>query len=149
VTERRLRRTEQAPLEPGEFLAFQYGAGAEDTAWLHYLMREALGYGNAEVPHEQDRVPVLQAQVEEIRRRQAAGLLPTDLDPALLRLFAFALASYPRMFPQITRMTTGMTPDDPKFTAAWDDPLRRVGQQLHASAQRTARACGLLLARRE
>jgi hypothetical protein len=70
VTERRLRRTEQAPLEPGEFLAFQCGAGAEDTAWLHYLMREALGYGNAEVPHEQDRVPVLQAQVEEIRRRQ-------------------------------------------------------------------------------
>ena len=40
---------------------------------------------------------------------------------------AFALVSYPRMLPQITRMTTGMTPDDPRFAADWETLLRDVG----------------------
>src|SRR5437879_2506834 len=93
-------------------------------------MREALAYGPREIPHEADRLPVIQAQVDEIRRRQAARLLPEDLDPALLRLLAFALASYPRMLPQITRMTTGLVPDDPRFVASWENLLRRVGARL-------------------
>jgi hypothetical protein len=130
VAERRLERTQAAPTAPGDFLAFHFDAAGEDTAWLHYLMREALAYGTREIPHEPDRLPVIQAQVDEIRRRQAAGLLPSDLDPALLRLFAFALASYPRMLPQITRMTTGLAPDDPRFVEGWENLLRRVGTRL-------------------
>jgi EmrB/QacA subfamily drug resistance transporter len=130
VTERRLQRTQAAPAAPGEFFAFHFDAAGEDRAWLHYLMREALAYGTREIPHESDRLPVIQAQVDEIRRRQAAGLLPDDLDPALLRLFAFALASYPRILPQITRMTTGLAPDDPRFVEGWENLLRRVGSRL-------------------
>jgi hypothetical protein len=130
VAERRTRRTEAAPLAPGEFLAFHFDAAAEDTAWLTYLQREALTYGNGEVPHEADRLPVIQAQVDEITRRQAAGLLPADLDPRLLRLLAFALASYPRLLPQITRMTTGRDPADPEFVAAWDAFLRQLAARL-------------------
>jgi hypothetical protein len=47
-------------------------------------------------------------------------LLPADLDPGQLRLMAFALMTYPRMLPQITRMTTGMTPEDPHFVDRWE-----------------------------
>ncbi len=47
-----------------------------------------------------------------------------------MRLLAFALASYPRLLPQITRMTTGTGPDDPRFIAEWEALLRRVGALL-------------------
>jgi MFS family permease len=127
VTDRRTLRTQIAPLAPGEFLAFHFHDSAADVAWLRYLMREVLAYGDRAVPHENERRPVIEAQIDEIRRRQAAGVLPADIDPALLRLMAFALVSYPRLLPQITRMTTGMAPDDPRFAAAWEGLLRRVG----------------------
>jgi EmrB/QacA subfamily drug resistance transporter len=136
IGDRRLQRAREAPQAPGEFLAYHFHAAEADTAWLRYLMREALVYGNRPVPYEGDRMPVMTAQVKEARDRQDAGLLPADLDPAQLRLMGFALVSYPRMLPQITRMTTGMTSDDPRFVAGWEALLREVGSSLEESARR-------------
>jgi MFS family permease len=136
VTERRTLRMQQAPHAPGEFLVHHFRAGAADTAWLQYLMREALAYGNQTIPYESERLPVIRAQVDEMRRRQAEGLVPADIDPAILRLLGFALASYPRLLPQITRMTTAMSPADPEFAAAWESLLRRIGDLLEQDACR-------------
>ena len=144
VTERRLRRTQQAPDAPGDFLAYHFHAAADDGAWLNYLIREGLAYSGGSIPHEDDRIPVIEAQIEEVRRRQEAGLIALDLDPALLRLAGFALSTYPRILPQITRMVTGLTPDDPRFVAEWEEFLRRVGDRLRpvtASAHGPARDC--------
>jgi EmrB/QacA subfamily drug resistance transporter len=136
TADRRLQRTRQAPQSPGEFLAFNFRAGEVDSAWRRYLMREALVYGNRPVPHEAERRPVVEAQVQEIRDRQATGLLPADLDAAQLRLMGFALVGYPRLLPQVTRLTTGMTPEDPRFVAGWEALLRQVGSALEESARR-------------
>jgi hypothetical protein len=130
VAERRLRRTEEAPEDPGEFFAFHFEALREDGAWLRYLEREALTHGAGPIPHEPERLPVIQAQVDEIRGRQNAGLIDAELDPRLVRLLGFALASYPRLLPQITRMTTGRAPDDPEFIAEWQTFLRGIGERL-------------------
>jgi EmrB/QacA subfamily drug resistance transporter len=132
VTERRIRRTEEAPEDPGEFFAFHFDAQSEDGAWLAYLVREGLGYGMNPIPHEAERLPVIRAQVDEIRRRQTEGLVSKEASPEMLRMLGFALASYPRLLPQITRMTTGKNPDDPAFVSEWDAFLRWVGDQLHA-----------------
>jgi hypothetical protein len=86
------------------------------------------------VPEEHERQAAVSLQVEEIRQRQAAGLLPADLDPGHLRLLGFALINYPRMLPQITRMTTGMTPEDERFGARWEALLRDVGSWIEAAA---------------
>jgi hypothetical protein len=107
-----------------------------DVPWMRYLMREALVYGNGPIPHEDERMKVIDAQVKEARDRQAEGLLPAGIDPAHLRLAAFALVSYPRMLPQITRMTTGRTADDPRFVADWETLLRVVGSSLEEHAHR-------------
>ncbi len=133
VADRRVRRAEQAPMDPGEFLAFHYDTAREDGAWLTYLAREGLAYGGRPLPHETERLPVIQAQVDEIRRRQHAGLIDPALDPELVRLLGFALASYPRLLPQIIRMTTGRQPDDPRFVADWEAFLRKIGQRLQPS----------------
>ena len=47
-----------------------------------------------------------------------------------LWLLAFALTNYPRVLPQITRMTTGRSPHDPEFVEAWQAFLRDVGARL-------------------
>jgi hypothetical protein len=130
VAERRLRRTQEAPEDPGEFFAYHFDAMREDGAWLNYLEREALTYGDGPIPHEHERRPVIQAQVDEIRRRQRDGVIDPELDPELVRLLGFALASYPRLLPQVTRMTTGKTPEDPEFVAEWEKFLRSLGQRL-------------------
>ncbi len=135
VAERRMLRAQQAPHPPGEFLAYHYRAGAADDAWMRYLVREALTYGDGPVPNEDRRLPVIQAQVNEVRDRQAEGLLPADLDPGQLRLAAFALVNYPRLLPQVARMTTGMSPEDPRFSVGWEALLRRIGNALEAAAR--------------
>jgi EmrB/QacA subfamily drug resistance transporter len=130
VTERRTQRIEEAPELPGDFLAYHFAQVSQDRSWLNYLAREALSYGSAPVPQEAERTPVVQRQVDEVRTRQAQGYITADLDPALVRLAAFALASYSRLLPQITRMTTGHDADDPAFMTAWESFLRRIGESL-------------------
>jgi EmrB/QacA subfamily drug resistance transporter len=136
VIERRLQRVQDAPKHVGEFLAFHFRGAEADLAWLHYLMREALVFGNRPVPQEYERQKAVTLQVQEVRDRQAAGLLPADLDPGALRLLGFALINYPRMLPQITRMTTGMAPDSPGFVARWETLLREVGAWIEEAARR-------------
>ncbi|MBW4091686.1 MAG: MFS transporter [Proteobacteria bacterium] len=135
TADRRLRRTREAPLASGDFLAFNFRASETDGAWRHYLMREALVFGNRSVPHEAERRPIVEAQVKEVRDRQAMGLFPGDLDAAQLRLMSFALAGYPRLLPQVTRLTTGMTPEDPRFVAGWEALLREIGESLERVSQ--------------
>lgn len=136
VIDRRLQRVREAPQAVGEFLAFHFRGAEADVAWLHYLMREALVFGSRPVPQENERQAAVAVQVQEVRDRQAAGLLPAGLDPGHLRLMGFALINYPRMLPQITRMTTGMTPEDARFAAGWETLLRAVGSWLEAAARR-------------
>ena len=136
IADRRIRRTQEAPRGVGDFLAYHFDSAALDVAWMRYLMREALVYGGGHVPHEDERMKVMEAQIKEARDRQAEGLLPAGIEPSHLRLAAFALVSYPRMLPQITRMTTGRTPDDPIFVADWEKLLRTVGTSLEEHAHR-------------
>jgi EmrB/QacA subfamily drug resistance transporter len=142
VIERRLQRVHDAPQSVGDFLAFHFRGAEADVAWLHYLMREALVFGNRPVPSEKERQEAVSLQVQEIRDRQSAGLLPADLDPGHLRLLGFALMNYPRMLPQITRMTTGMTPDNPSFVARYGPSCheirRNVGRRYRPHPQRRA-----------
>jgi hypothetical protein len=98
---------------------FQFEQADADQAWMNYLLREALIPKQQPVAHEADRRPVLAAEVDDIADRQALGLIPADLDPALFRLLAFALSNYPRVLPQIIRITSGANPG-----AKWQLPHR-------------------------
>jgi len=128
--ERRRKVLHDAPDDPGEFIAYHYAEGARDQAWLNFLVREALAVGDREVPHEAERRPVIALQIDEIRRRQALGLIDPRLDPELVRLAIFALTSYPRILRQVTRMTTGLAASDAAFDARWTAFLRDIGHRL-------------------
>jgi TetR/AcrR family transcriptional regulator len=68
--------------------------------------------------------------VEELRRRQRAGELAEDLDPAYVLLVLFAATLAPTVIPQIARQFTGMSADTPAFQAAYAEQLRRVVERL-------------------
>src|SRR5262249_7114064 len=133
--EHRTARAEEAPRAPGEFLVHHYvRMGKEDRAWLRYLVEEALARGAGLIPHEAERVRVTARQVDEIRSRQAEGLIDEAFDPADLRLMAFALPSYPRLLPQVGRLAGGHTPAPPDFDELWQRLLRQVGARLGSNS---------------
>ena len=133
--EHRTARAEEAPRAPGEFLVHHYVRGHEDRAWLRYLVEEALARGAGPIPHEAERARVMARQVDEIRGRQAEGLIDEEFDPATLRLVAFALTSYPHLLPQVVRLATGYHPDSPEFDVIRQRVLRQVGARLGNSAE--------------
>jgi hypothetical protein len=68
--------------------------------------------------------------VEELRRRQRAGELAVDLDPAYVLLMLFAAALAPTVIPQIARRFTGLAADSPEFQTAYAEQLRRIVERL-------------------
>jgi len=68
--------------------------------------------------------------VEELRRRQQAGELADDLDPAYVLLILFAAALAPTVIPQIARRLTGLSADSRTFQAAYAEQLRHVVERL-------------------
>ena len=68
--------------------------------------------------------------VEDLLRRQRAGELADDLDPAYVLLMVFAAALAPTVIPQIARRLTGLSAESPKFQEAYAEQLRRVVERL-------------------
>ncbi|WP_281901297.1 hypothetical protein [Phytohabitans aurantiacus] len=53
--------------------------------------------------------------IDELRKRQEAGDLPADLDPACLVVMLMAMAMAPTTLPQIIEGTCGADPRSPEF----------------------------------
>jgi TetR/AcrR family transcriptional regulator len=74
--------------------------------------------------------PYFTEMVEDVRRRQLAGELAEELDPAYVLLMLFAAALAPTVIPQIAWQITGMAAESPQFQAAYAELLRRVVERL-------------------
>ncbi|HEU5474472.1 MAG TPA: helix-turn-helix domain-containing protein [Actinophytocola sp.] len=84
-------------------------------------------------PDEAADYGFMQTQVAELRRRQEAGELPDDLDPAYLFLALFAAACAGVTLPKVARMVCGADPDTPAFAERYADQLSRLVRHLHPS----------------
>jgi AcrR family transcriptional regulator len=74
--------------------------------------------------------PYFTEMVEDLRRRQDAGELAGDLDPAYILLMLFAAVLAPTVIPQMARRFTGLSADSAEFQATYADHLRRVVERL-------------------
>ena len=117
----------------------------EHRAWGRLLVWEALGDGptgspaGTNPPATEDRAAEnspeegpdpLREQVADLRRRQADGEFPADLDPGHLLVALFAMASAPTVLPQIVRRILGAEPDSAEFRAAYADQVTRIVRHL-------------------
>jgi TetR/AcrR family transcriptional regulator len=129
---RNAERQATMPADPTRFPESYFRWLLDDEAWVRFLTWEAAAAGDGEVPAEPERRRSIAGFAEELRARQVAGELSSDLDPRLLLLAVYALTTYPLAFPQITRMTTGLAATDPEFHREWSALLRRFGAALLA-----------------
>jgi TetR/AcrR family transcriptional regulator len=74
--------------------------------------------------------PYFTEMVEDVRRRQRAGELAEELDPAYVLLMLFAAALAPTVIPQIARRITGLATDSPQFQTAYAEQLHRMVERL-------------------
>jgi TetR/AcrR family transcriptional regulator len=86
--------------------------------------------GAGEMPDEQADRGFLKDQVAALRRRQEAGELPDDLDPACLLLALFAAASASITLPRIARIICDEDPESPAFAERYADQLARLVRHL-------------------
>jgi TetR/AcrR family transcriptional regulator len=87
---------------------------------------------SGEDPDAPERTARLQQVVADLRRRQQAGELAEDLDPASVALALFAAAAAPVVLPQIARSILGTDPDSEEFLARYGDQLGRMVRALRA-----------------
>src|SRR5208282_832105 len=91
---------------------------------------EALSGGTRRLVAEQERRGLLRIEAAQLRRAKSRGDLPADADGQMLLMVSLALRLAPLAFPQITRLVSGVAPDDPKFRRKWGKCLRWVGKRL-------------------
>ena len=87
---------------------------------------------SGEDPDAADRTARMQQFVADLRRRQEAGELAEDLDPASVALAFFAAAAAPVVLPQIARSIFGADPDSEELLARYGDQLGRMVRALRA-----------------
>jgi AcrR family transcriptional regulator len=68
--------------------------------------------------------------LSDIERRQAAGELAADLDPAALMLAVMAMVSAPVTKPVEVRRVFGLDPESPEFQERYAEQLRRIIRHL-------------------
>ncbi len=68
----------------------------------------------------------MRSDVEDLRRRQAEGEFPGDLDPACLLLMLFAAAGAGAIFPQLVRALCGQDPASEEFGERYGEQLARL-----------------------
>jgi TetR/AcrR family transcriptional regulator len=101
----------------GEFVS----AGNEQRHWSRLLVWQALA-GDTEA----ETKPFHEAMVADMRRRQAAGELAGDLDPAYMMLALIGASVAPTVLPEFARNFTGLDPASPEFVAAFREQIQRL-----------------------
>ena len=74
------------------------------------------------------------ADLADLRRRQAAGELADDLDPGCLLLVMMGAIAAPVVMPQIARRSCGLNPSAPDFEPRYAEQLKRIIRHLGWSA---------------
>ena len=112
-------------------------AAATHRWWIRLLVWQALG-DSPDYPGTDTGLGIsgvnepdcLTQQVVELRRRQDAGELATDLEPAHLLLALFAAACAPTVLPHIARRIVGADPASEEFLATYTDQVARLVRHL-------------------
>ncbi len=134
----RLAWAAATPDDPGESLVYWFEITCRDPEWVRLLQWEALEGGPGAISREVERQRAFRFGVNQLRDRQAQGLLRADLDPRHTLLGMMALTMFPIAFPQITRLATGLRPTDLAFRKQRVEFLRRFAEALRPEPSRRA-----------
>ncbi|WP_426451843.1 TetR/AcrR family transcriptional regulator [Paenibacillus sp. S-38] len=119
------------PESPVDIAAFRLKVNQEHLLeFLKFTAWEAIDVLPENVNGEELRHKMLQSYNEDMRSKQAQGLVPLELDPALITLMMSSLTVYPLLYGNVTRMITGHTPEEPEFQEKWGQFLRLISERM-------------------
>ena len=81
-------------------------------------------------PEWDDDTPGEAEEVADLRRRQAAGEIAPEFDPAFVLLMMQSLAATGVSFPADVRRWTGLEPDSDEFAARYAEQLQLLAERL-------------------
>jgi len=111
-------------------LAFGYEAICANPAQLSQLRMwqwEALEGKSADLIAQRERRDFFQAEAAQLRRAKLRGELPKDLPEEMMLLASIGLRVVPLVLPQLPRLITGLSEDDPRFRRKWSRFLKTLG----------------------
>lgn len=101
-------------------------AGLANPAWTRLLVWQNM----TDDPTGVSNQDLMTGMADDLRRRQQAGELATDLDPTYLALVLFAAAAAPTILPAVTRSITGLDPTSPRFDRTYATQLAALIRHL-------------------
>lgn len=119
------------PANPAQIASFRYKVNQEYLMdFLKFTAWEAIEKIPPNSNGEDTRKKVLHSYVEDMRSKQEIGVVPEHLDPALITLMLSSLTIYPLLYGNVTRLITGLEPEDPKFQDKWTDFLDEISKRI-------------------
>ncbi|MFC4401614.1 TetR/AcrR family transcriptional regulator [Gracilibacillus xinjiangensis] len=119
------------PADPVDIAEFRFKVNKEYLMeFLKFTAWEAIESIPNSSNGEESRKKVLQSYVEDMKSKQQMGLVPKDLDPALLTLMMSSLTIYPLLYEKVTKMITGLDPNESEFQKKWEHFLHLISERI-------------------
>ena len=118
------------PHDPTDIIAERFRNRSRDLDYIRFLTWEAASARTLAVPAERARQRRVADYRKALRRLQAEGQLPREMNHRFIQLAILALATYPMAFKQMTRLVTGYAPAYARFQRGWYRFLRQIGKKL-------------------
>ena len=119
------------PSDPVDIAEFRLKVNLEHLKdFLRYTAWEAIEELPQDSNGEEARGKVLHSYNADMIKKQEAGLVPKDLDPALITLMMSSLTIYPFLYDNVTKMITGHTLEEPEFQTKWGGFLRQISERI-------------------
>ncbi|MGA2244996.1 MAG: TetR/AcrR family transcriptional regulator [Verrucomicrobiota bacterium] len=125
--------------DPAERLPFWFKNACEDPDWVRLLLWEAL-QRPAKLIHGKERRAASADWLDRMRQRQRSGQMTTAADPRHLALAMQSLTMFPAAFPQLVRLATGRSLDDPGFQHGYQKFLRKFAAAFRPASRRKKRS---------
>jgi AcrR family transcriptional regulator len=138
--EQRVDLAHRMPDELAAILEFWFEQSLRDPSYLRLLIREALNDTGDGIVEEASRRAYYLEHTDAIASFQEAGRLSNEYDPAYLNLAMTALTLFPAVFPQLTRMITGRTPESRAFKRDWKRLFGQLADDLKTTNVRSQRS---------
>jgi AcrR family transcriptional regulator len=108
---------------------------AVDVSWRRIAAWEAFGHEDSVIDAGSGRHTAWQRLVALVADAQIEDRVPADLDAPQMTLALLSVAVFPRVFPQYTRMITGLTPDSTEFQRSQRQFQARLLNNLRRAAR--------------
>lgn len=118
MAERRSRAATMSG-DPAERLPFWFESACGDPDWIRLLEWEALQETGEKLIDEAERREASADWLRRLRQRQKDGQLSAEFDPRHLALAMQSLTVFPAAFPQLVRLWTGKSVNDPQFQSEY------------------------------